>query len=88
MTCQGTHCVCDGALEHSRRSEVEVEVEVGQSIGTIFFGNSRMERGLLHETTLALKSDKCHTLIGDSFKQRWAAPHLFVHPAAQKDEFG
>ena len=50
MTCQGKRCVCGGALEQSRSSEVEQSIEIS------FFGTSRMERDLLHETTLALKA--------------------------------
>ena len=65
MTCQGKRCVYGRVLEQSQSSEVEVEVEVGQSIDIIFSGASRMERSLLHDTTL----DKCLTMIGDFFKQ-------------------
>ena len=50
VTCQGKRCVCGGALEQSRSSEVEQSIEIS------FFGTSRMERDLLHETTLALKA--------------------------------
>ena len=60
VTCQGKRCVHGGDLEQSRSFEVEVEieveVEVGQSIDINSFGTSRMERGLLHETTLVVKA--------------------------------
>ena len=65
---------------------------VGHSIRVAILGTSRMDKGLLHEQTLALRTgNSSHRSViwGEVVLQAtWATFRLFIHPTDQQDELG